>query len=271
MKIGFIGVGNMASAIVKGIVAHGFIAGNQIIAYDHHPEKLTNMVNEYQIHLAQNEAEVIDLADYVLFAVKPNVLLPLIEKHQKQLVANHSVVLSIAAGTTLAQLEHALGENQQLPVIRIMPNVNVMVGLGAAAICGNTHATKEQLDLVLEMFNAVGKAWFVAEKDFSNFTAIAGSSPAYAYLFIDTLARAAVKHGLPKQLSTEIAAQAVLGSAKMILESEENPWGLIDKVCSPGGTTVAGLLAMEENNFMTSIIKGIDATIQKDQEMQNKK
>ena len=111
----------------------------------------------------------------------------------------------------------------------------------------------------------------MAEKDFSNFTAIAGSSPAYAYLFIDTLARAAVKHGLPKQLSTEIAAQAVLGSAKMILESEENPWGLIDKVCSPGGTTVAGLLAMEENNFMTSIIKGIDATIQKDQEMQNKK
>ena len=271
MKIGFIGVGNMASAIIKGIVAHGFIAGNQIITYDHHPEKLTNMVNEYQIHLAQNEAEVIDLADYVLFAVKPNVLLPLIEKYQKQLVANHPVILSIAAGTTLAQLEHALGENQQLPVIRIMPNVNAMVGLGCAAICGNTHATKEQLDLVLDMFNAVGKAWFVAEKDFSNFTAIAGSSPAYAYLFIDTLARAAVKHGLPKQLSTEIAAQAVLGSTKMILESEENPWGLIDKVCSPGGTTVAGLLAMEENNFMTSIIKGIDATIQKDQEMQNKK
>lgn len=166
MKIGFIGVGNMASAIIKGIVAHGFIAGNQIIVYDHHPEKLTNMVNEYQIHLAQNEAEVIDLADYVLFAVKPNVLLPLIEKYQKQLVANHPVILSIAAGTTLAQLEHALGDNQQLPVIRIMPNVNAMVGLGCAAICGNTHATKEQLDLVLEMFNAVGKLGSWRKKTF---------------------------------------------------------------------------------------------------------
>ncbi|XBG82824.1 pyrroline-5-carboxylate reductase dimerization domain-containing protein [Enterococcus cecorum] len=107
-----------------------------------------------------------------------------------------------------------------------------------AAICGNTHATKEQLDLVLDMFNAVGKAWFVAEKDFSNFTAIVGSSLLMLIYLLIPWPEQTVKHGLPKQLSTEIAAQAVLGSAKMILESEENPWGLIDKVCSPGGTTV---------------------------------
>lgn len=151
-----------------------------------------------------------------------------------------------------------------------MPNVNAMIGKGAAAVCGNTFASEEQIEYVLQMFQAVGLAWRLPEKDFSNFTALAGSSPAYAYLFIDSIARAGVKNGLSKELCTEIAAQAVLGSAQMILESGENPWTLIDSVCSPGGTTVAGLLALEEEAFISTIVKGIDATIVRDQELNQK-
>jgi len=113
-------------------------------------------------------------------------------------------------------------------------------------------------------------AWILPEKDFSNFTALAGSSPAYAYLFIDSIARAGVKNGLPKDLATQIAAQAVLGSAAMILESAENPWTLIDRVSSPGGTTVAGLIALEDEGFISTVVKGIDATIIKDIELNSK-
>ncbi|HJF19439.1 MAG TPA: pyrroline-5-carboxylate reductase [Enterococcus columbae] len=271
MKLGFIGVGNMASAIIKGIVQNGFIQGNHIFVYDHHPERLITLVEELQLQICTSETEVISKVDTLMFAVKPNTILSLVQQFAPLLNEKQITILSIAAGTTLEQLQLALGNDKALPIIRIMPNVNATVGLGAAAICGNQQTSAEQLEEIVAMFNAIGKAWILPEKDFSNFTAIAGSSPAYAYLFIDALSRAAVKHGLPKALSTQIAAQAVLGSAKMILDSNESPWNLIDTVCSPGGTTVAGLLAMEEANFMTSIIKGIDATIAKDQELQSKK
>ncbi|EOT44276.1 pyrroline-5-carboxylate reductase [Enterococcus columbae] len=271
MKLGFIGVGNMASAIIKGIVEKDFIKGEAIYVYDHHPKRLAQLAKDYHLQICQSETEVINQVDTLMFAVKPNIILSLISKYADLIKEKQLTILSIAAGTTLSQLKNAIGQDCTLPIIRIMPNVNAMVGLGAAAICGNEYTTDDKLEQIVAMFNAVGKAWVLAEKDFSAFTAIAGSSPAYAYLFIDALARAAVKHGLPKQLSTQIAAQAVLGSAQMVLDANQSPWDLIDTVCSPGGTTVAGLLAMEEANFMTSVVKGIDATINKDQEMQNKK
>ena len=153
-------------------------------------------------------------------------------------------------------------ENEN-PIVRVMPNVNAMIGEGAAAVCGNKFPSKEQVNFVVEMFNAIGMAMELPENYFSVYTAIAGSSPAYAYLFIDSLARGAVKNGLPKDIATKIAAQAVLGSAKMILESDEDPWVLINKVCSPGGTTVAGLVALEDEAFISTVIKGVDATIKK--------
>jgi len=179
------------------------------------------------------------------------------------------LLVSIAAGTTTEAIYDIFETNQPVKVVRVMPNVNAMIGEGAAAVCGNKFATKEDVSLIVDMFNKIGRAWELEEKYFSNFTALAGSSPAYAYLFIDSIARAGVKNGLPKDIALEIATQAVLGSAKMIEESKENPWTLIDRVCSPGGTTVAGLVELENNAFISTVIKGIDATIEKDLDLMN--
>lgn len=148
-----------------------------------------------------------------------------------------------------------------------MPNLNSQIGEGMTAICGNNYATPEQKAFVLNMFKAVGEAIELPEKDFSTFTALAGSSPAFVFLFIDSLARAAVKNGMSKETATKIAAQAVLGSGKLVLDSSETPWNLIDQVSSPGGTTVEGVLTLEDTGFVSSITKAVQAVIDKDQAM----
>ena len=267
MKIGFIGVGNMASAIIKGIITKEFVAANEVYLFDPMTEKVTAFAKEHGCQVSATTAELIEAVDTVLLAVKPNVIESVLQENKALITTKKTLLISIAAGTPLKKLAKFLQTDEEVPMIRVMPNVNAMIGEGAAAICGNAFASKEQILTVVALFESVGSAWELPEKDFSNFTALAGSSPAYAYLFIDSIARAGVKHGLPKELCNQIAAQAVLGSAKMILESKENPWTLIDRVCSPGGTTVAGLLALEEEKFIATVVKGIDATIARDQEM----
>jgi len=135
------------------------------------------------------------------------------------------------------------------------------------AVTGNDRTSADSLEEVLGLFRSVGDALELEEKHFSAFTAVAGSSPAYAYLFIDSLARGALEAGLPKAVATQIAAQAVAGSARMVLESGEHPWALIDTVCSPGGTTIAGLLALEKNAFVATVVEGIRATVARDREL----
>ena len=162
----------------------------------------------------------------------------------------------------MATLEKALGSHDQ-PVLRIMPNVNVAINAGMIAYAAN-DAVAGQLDGLLDLLNVLGKTMSLPEEQFSTFVALAGSSPAFIYLFIDSLARAGVKYGLEKDQATAIVAQAVMGSAKNVLASDQSPFDLIDQVSSPGGTTVAGLLAMEEAGLMTAVVKGVDATIAKD-------
>ncbi|MFD1899147.1 pyrroline-5-carboxylate reductase [Enterococcus termitis] len=266
MKIGFIGTGNMAGAIVQGIVAKNFVKGKDVYLFDVLTDKVKELAAQVDGNVCSSAGEVIEQADAIVLSVKPNIIQKVVEETKTVVLEKKPLLISIAAGTTLEKLEGLVGTST-LPIIRVMPNVNAMIGLGAAAVAGNQNASKEQVQYVIDLFNAVGKAWQVDEKDFSAYTALAGSSPAYAYLFIDSLARAGVKHGLTKDKALEYAAQAVLGSAKMIMESEENPWTLIDRVCSPGGTTVAGLLALEEEAFIATIVKGIDATVARDEEM----
>ena len=150
-----------------------------------------------------------------------------------------------------------------VPLFYFMPNVNVAINAGMIAYAAN-DAVAGQLDGLLDLLNVLGKTVSLPEEQFSTFVALAGSSPAFIYLFIDSLARAGVKYGLEKDQATAIAAQAVMGSAKNVLASDQSPFDLIDQVSSPGGTTVAGLLAMEEAGLMTAVVKGVDATIAKD-------
>jgi pyrroline-5-carboxylate reductase len=269
LKIGFIGVGNMASAIVEGIVAKEFVSGSQVYLFDILTEKVQQFAGTLGAHAMNSPEEVIANVDVLVLAVKPNIVRTALLNAKEGILEKQPLLVSIAAGTTTEAIYDIFETDQPVKVVRVMPNVNAMVGEGAAAVCGNPFASKEDVSLIVDMFNKIGRAWELEEKNFSNFTALAGSSPAYAYLFIDSIARAGVKNGLPKDIALEIATQAVLGSAKMIEKSKENPWTLIDRVCSPGGTTVAGLVELENNAFISTVIKGIDATIEKDLDLMN--
>ena len=145
-----------------------------------------------------------------------------------------------------------------------MPNINAAVGEAVSAFCGNKNATEKDLAFAENMCKSFGTAVSLPEKHFPLFGVIGGSSPAFAYMFIDSLARAAVKNGMPKNQALEICAQAVLGSAKMILESKEHPMELADKVCSPGGTTIEGVLSLRENGFEAAVARAVQAAVEKD-------
>lgn len=266
MKIGFIGAGNMAGAIIRGSIGSGRISPADILCYDPMADKTNALIRDTGICSCASNEQLAEQADVVLLAVKPVVFEDVLSPLKAVLARKKPLICSIVTGTTLERIQAILG-GAELPIVRVMPNVNAMVGAGMAAVCGNSHASRQDVELILELFDSVGMAVELPEKDFSTFTAIAGSSPAYACLFIDALARGAVKHGMAKDLATRVAAQAVLGSAKMVLEGTDSPWDIIDKVCSPGGTTVAGLLAMEEEAFLSIVAKGVDATIRRDREI----
>lgn len=268
MKVGFIGIGNMAGAIIKGMIQQEHTKPEDIYVSNLTPGKLNAFTAETGAQGCESNEDLITKSDVVVLAVKPNVI-PDILPGLSQLILEHQpLVISIAAGIPLAKLEILIGKNKSTAaIVRAMPNLNSLIGEGMTAVCSNQQTTPEQSDFVLAMFRSIGEAIVLKEADFSTFIAIAGSSPAYTFLFIDSLARGAVKNGIPKNLATKIAAQAVLGSAKMILESDDSPFDLIDKVSSPGGTTVAGIVALEDEGFISTVIKGVDATIKRDKEM----
>jgi pyrroline-5-carboxylate reductase len=270
MKIGFIGAGNMAGAVMKGIISKGFIRPEDIYVFDVETDKLNEFTIETGSNACRSNEELVSKVDVVVLGVKPNAISKVLPPLRSTIVNKRPLIVSVAAGTTIEKIHGLIDKNIPIPIIRVMPNVNAMIGEGMSAICGNEEVNQEQIDYILNMFNSVGLAIELEEAYFSIFTAISGSAPAYAYLFIDSLARGALKAGMTKEQATFVAAQTVLGSAKMILESNEAPWVLIDKVCSPGGTTIAGLCALEEGNFISTVVKGVEATIKRDQEMMGK-
>lgn len=262
MTIGFIGAGNMARAMISGLLAKKAVAPTDIVLHGGQPLHYEPYAAKIGAKaLASNQA-VAETADIVFLAVSPKLGEPILQAIGSTLKKRHVPVVSMLTGVSMATLEKALGSHDQ-PVLRIMPNVNVAINAGMIAYAAN-DAVAGQLDGLLDLLNVLGKTMSLPEEQFSTFVALAGSSPAFIYLFIDSLARAGVKYGLEKDQATAIAAQAVMGSAKNVLASDQSPFDLIDQVSSPGGTTVAGLLAMEEAGLMTAVVKGVDATIAKD-------
>lgn len=262
MTIGFIGAGNMARAMISGLLAKKAVAPTDIVLHGGQPLHYEPYAAKIGAKaLASNQA-VAETADIVFLAVSPKLGEPILQAIGSTLKKRHVPVVSMLTGVSVATLEKALGSHDQ-PVLRIMPNVNVAINAGMIAYAAN-DAVAGQLDGLLDLLNVLGKTMSLPEEQFSTFVALAGSSPAFIYLFIDSLARAGVKYGLEKDQATAIVAQAVMGSAKNVLASDQSPFDLIDQVSSPGGTTVAGLLAMEEAGLMTAVVKGVDATIAKD-------
>ncbi|GBG95500.1 pyrroline-5-carboxylate reductase [Ligilactobacillus salitolerans] len=265
MKVGFIGVGNMAQALIKGLLHAQAVSGSEIFIHSAHRANYEPYAAKYDLHACADNSEVVTNSDYVFLAVKPLAAGPILAEIKPALLQKKPVVLSMLTGVKLSELENFVGESD-IEFLRIMPNVNVAINQGATALVGNAALTKEHLSAAQKLLAALGQTTALSEKDFSTFVALAGSSPAYVYFYIDAMAKTGVKYGLTKKQAVQIAAQAVLGSAANVLASDKSPQDLIDDVCSPGGTTISGLLAMEEAGFMTAVIKGIDVTIAKDQQ-----
>lgn len=264
--VGFIGTGNMASAIARGIAASGFIPANDIVLFDSTQSKAQALANQIGGgKVAEDAAALVAACDVVVLAVKPNVVASALSPLGDALRTRGSVLVSIAAGWTLGRLEEQTGAGAA--IVRVMPNINATVGAAVTALTANDIVTADQRNLATEIFHAVGEVVELDEKLFSAFTAIAGSSPAFTFVYIDALARAAVEAGMTKAVATRVAAQAVLGSAQLLMQSDQNPWELVDAVSSPGGTTVAGLLALEAEAFQATIAKGVRATIARDREL----
>lgn len=205
-----------------------------IVVTDVDPAAGERLAAELGVRVAASNQDVVETCDFVVLAVKPQVLPAVVGELREVFADNRPVVVSIAAGQTIARIEELLPPG--LAVIRVMPNVNAMIGQGMAAVCGNARATEDQVARVVELFSAVGQAIELPEKHFSLFTALAGSGPAFTFSFIEALASAAVNHGLPKPLAVRVAAQTVLGSAGLVLDRAESggtPATLRDMVSSP--------------------------------------
>ncbi|MFH5822460.1 pyrroline-5-carboxylate reductase [Georgenia sp. AZ-5] len=268
MKVGFIGAGNMASAIVRGVVASGSVAAEDIVVTSAHGHSARALAREAGVDVLETNEELVEqvgAGGVVVLAVKPHVIPEVLAPLRDLLAEYGSLVVSLAAGTPLATLEGMLPEGQA--VVRVMPNVNSQIRAGMAAVCGNAEATDEEVDAVVGLFEAVGAAIVLPERDFAAFSAVAGAAPAFVFTFIDALARGGLKNGLPKAKAVRIAAQTVLGSARMVLERAADgvtPADLVDTVTSPGGTTIAGVVAMEEAGFTPAVVRGVQATIDRD-------
>lgn len=264
MKIGFIGAGNMAGAIIRGMVAGGFHGGD-ILVYDTDSTKMVTLFEDCGICICTSGAEVAAGADAVVFAVKPQVFPEVLPALSPTLHRHMPLVISIAAGKTLSYIEGMLGTG--LPIVRVMPNIAAKVGEAMSAYCGNSQVKDAHGEIVRLIFEAVGEVIELKEDLFSAFSAIAGCSPAFTLLYVDALAQAGVKYGIPKAAALKIASQAVLGTTRLLQESGTHPRELADQVCSPGGTTIEGVCALQREGFEAAVLAAADACMEKDRKL----
>lgn len=258
-KIGFIGMGNMGYAMLKGVL--NVFEPSDIIFTCPDLDKCKRISDETGVKYAESNAECANNAQYIVLAVKPQVY-SAVMKNIVNVIREDSVVISIAPGITIDSIKDNLEINTK--VVRAMPNTPALVGEGMTGVSYNKDEFSfEQRDVVDRFFNSFGKVVYVDEKLMDVIVCASGSSPAYVYMFIEALADSAVKYGIKRDDAYKLVAQTVLGSAKMVLETNEHPGVLKDKVCSPGGTTIAGVAALEEHNFRNAVIKATDACYDK--------
>lgn len=267
-KIGFIGCGNMGQAMIGGIVKSGITTPENIIVSDMNENFLASMKNKYNINTTTNNTEVASFSDILILSVKPNIYEKVI-KEIAPAVKENVLIVTIAAGISIDFVEKTFAK--AIKVIRTMPNTPALVGEGMSALSKNDKVTEEELKEVISIFESFGKAEVIDERLMDSIPAISGSSPAYVFMFIEALADGAVLRGMPRDKAYKFAAQAVLGSAKMVLETGEHPGALKDKVCSPGGTTIDAVYSLEKNNFRGAVISAMESCTKKAMEMSNRK
>ncbi|MCI9525578.1 MAG: pyrroline-5-carboxylate reductase [Lachnospiraceae bacterium] len=262
--IGFIGGGNMASAMIGGILKSGLAAKEQIIATAKTTKTTDSLSERFGISASTDNTAAAKQSDILFLAVKPYLFEEIIVEI-KDYVRPETLIISIAAGQTLEKIEHVFEKNIKL--VRAMPNTPALVGEAMSALCSNQNVTEDDLSDAKAIFNSFGKCEVVPESMMDTVIGVSGSSPAYVYMFIEAMADAAVADGMTRAQSYKFAAQAVLGAAKMVLETETHPGALKDAVCSPGGTTIEAVAMLEQLGLRSTVINAQRACVQKSRDM----
>lgn len=264
MKIGFIGLGNMAKAMIGGMLSKEIAKPAEILGYAR-TEATRNAVREkYGICISENNAEVAAEADIVILAVKPQMFGEVIPQI-KDSIREEALIISIAAGKTMAQIQEAFGKTVKL--VRCMPNTPAMVGAGCSGVCRNELVSDEEMNRCMELLKSFGIAEEVPERLMDAVGGVSGSSPAFVFMFLEALADGAVKAGMPRNQAYHFAAQTVYGSAKLMLETGKHPGELKDMVCSPGGTTIEGVQTLEKMGFRSAVMNAVEACVEKSKKL----
>jgi pyrroline-5-carboxylate reductase len=264
LTIGFLGAGKMAMALARGFVRAGLVTARGLIASDPSEAARASFAKELGAKTTASNPEVANFANVLLLAVKPDQVSGVLADIREHFTGKHCLI-SIAAGMPLARLEAGLGAGARL--IRVMPNTPALIGASATAFALGKSALLEDGELAQKLFSAVGVAFQVKEGLLDAVTGLSGSGPAYAYLFIEGLSDGGVAAGLPREVATRLAAQTVLGSAKMVLETGLHPGALKDMVTSPGGTTIEGLHELEKGRMRGTLISAVRAAAEKSKKL----
>lgn len=260
MKLGFIGCGNMAGAMMKGIIGNQIVPKEEIISSDVLTASIEKAKRDLGIAVTQNNVEVAAQSEILVLAVKPQYYEGVI-REIKDAVKDTQIIVTIAPGKTLSWLSEQFGKPVKL--VRTMPNTPALVGEGITAACCNEHVTEEELNCVVSILKGFGKCEVIPENLMDVVVSVSSSSPAYVFMFIEAMADAAVADGMPRAQAYEFAAQAVLGSARMVLETGKHPGELKDMVCSPAGTTIEAVRVLEEKGMRSAVFEAMKACTRK--------
>jgi len=262
--IGFVGAGNMAEALIRGLVQGKHIAATNIVASAPRRERLDELAKAYGVEVTTENGAVADRCNVVVLSVKPQILDKLLREIGDRLKPG-TLVISIAAGVDTATIEQAVSDGVR--VVRAMPNTPALVGAGATAVSAGSRASAADLATARALFDAVGISIELDEGQLDAVTGLSGSGPAYIFLILEALADAGVKVGLARRNAQRLAAQTVMGSAKLLLETDEHPGKLKDMVTSPGGTAIAGLHTLEEGGLRTTLINAVETATKRAREL----
>lgn len=264
MKLGFIGCGNMTTAMMNGIIERGIVAKEDIIGSNSSKASCERTKEALGIETTTDNVQVVKQSEIIFLGVKPQQYEAVL-KEIKGAVSAEQIVISIAPGKTLTWFEEQLFPTVKM--VRTMPNTPVRVLEGMTGVCHNSNVTKEDLGKVETLLKGFGKMEMVSENQMDVVSAVSGSSPAYVYMFIEAMADAAVAEGMARDKAYQFAAQAVLGSAKMVLETKVHPGILKDEVCSPAGSTIQGVRVLEEKGLRSAVIEALGACINQTRKM----
>ncbi|RHR32957.1 pyrroline-5-carboxylate reductase [Clostridium sp. AF19-22AC] len=259
-KIGFIGCGNMGRAIIRGIIQGGVFEPDEIIVSDSAKEAVQSLKQCFKVTEAPDNQTLAAQAEIILLAVKPQIYQTVIEQI-RETVTEDQMIITIAAGWTIKRLEHAF--DRPVKIIRCMPNTPALIGAGVTSVCANDLVTRNDFTKILTILESFGLAKVIPENLFDAASALSGCSPACIFMLIEAMADAAVYSGIPRQEAYDMAAQTLVGSARMVLETNKHPADLKDMVCTPGGSTIEAVRVLEEKGFRSAMFQAMLACAEK--------